>query len=81
MNEKKLKENEKNTVKNSHVNSNQISGINLNLSDMTPNLESIIAFVNPKSGGQKGRVILERLKKYLHSGNVFDLTNEGPKSG
>ena len=79
MNEKKIKENDKNSVKNSHVNSNQISGINFNLS--ASNLENIIAFVNPKSGGQKGSVILERLKKYLHSGNVFDLTNEGPKSG
>ena len=77
MNGKKLKENEKNSIRSSHLNSNQIPGIDLGAS----NLENIIAFVNPKSGGQKGSVILERLKKYLHSGNVFDLTNDGPKSG
>jgi len=41
----------------------------------------IIAFVNPKSGGQKGRIVFERLKNYLHKDNVFDLTKGGPKVG
>ena len=48
---------------------------------MQNNLELIIAFVNPKSGGQKGRVVFERLKNYLHKDNVFDLTKGGPKPG
>ena len=48
---------------------------------MTPALEKIIAFVNPKSGGQKGRIVFERLKNYLHKDNVFDLTKGTPKVG
>jgi hypothetical protein len=48
---------------------------------MAAKLETIIAFVNPKSGGQKGRIVLERLKNYLHKDHVFDLTKGGPKPG
>ena len=44
-------------------------------------LDLIIAFVNPKSGGQKGRIVLERLKNYLQKDNVFDLSKGGPKIG
>ena len=45
------------------------------------NLKNIIAFVNPKSGGQKGQEIFDRLRKYLPKENVFDLSKGGPKSG
>jgi hypothetical protein len=55
--------------------------LNPELSDIAANLEQIIAFVNPKSGGQKGRIVLERLKNYLHKDNVFDLTKGGPRPG
>lgn len=55
--------------------------LNPELADMKSHLELIIAFVNPKSGGQKGRIVLERLKNYLHKDNVFDLTKGGPKPG
>jgi len=55
--------------------------LNPELADMKQALELIIAFVNPKSGGQKGRVVFERLKNYLHKDNVFDLTKGGPKAG
>lgn len=55
--------------------------LNPELSDIATNLENIIAFVNPKSGGQKGRIVFERLKNYLHKDNVFDLTKGGPKPG
>ena len=44
-------------------------------------LEKIIAFVNPKSGGQKGDVIFEKLKRYLKEEQVFDLSEGGPKFG
>jgi hypothetical protein len=44
-------------------------------------LNDVIAFVNPKSGGQKGRVIYERLKNYLKKEQIFDLTKGGPKAG
>lgn len=43
--------------------------------------DSIIAFVNPKSGGQKGKTVLEKFRKHLKEGNVFDLTLGGPKNG
>jgi hypothetical protein len=55
--------------------------LNPELSALAPSLENIIAFVNPKSGGQKGRIVFERLKNYLHKDNVFDLTKGGPKPG
>ena len=55
--------------------------LNPELDDIKHNLEKIIAFVNPKSGGQKGRIVFERLKNYLHRDNVFDLTKGGPKFG
>lgn len=44
-------------------------------------LENVIAFVNPKSGGQKGRIIFEKLKNYLKKDHIFDLTKGGPKAG
>jgi hypothetical protein len=44
-------------------------------------LLDVIAFVNPKSGGQKGRIVYEKLKNYLVKENIFDLTKGGPKPG
>jgi len=55
--------------------------LNPELSSMASSLATIIAFVNPKSGGQKGRIVFERLKNYLHKDNVFDLSKGGPKHG
>ncbi|RMZ92924.1 diacylglycerol kinase [Brachionus plicatilis] len=55
--------------------------LNPELSKIASNLETIIAFVNPKSGGQKGRIVFERLKNYLNRENIFDLTKGGPKPG
>jgi len=62
--------------------SNSIQLVETNPEQMNKSLESIIAFVNPKSGGQKGKIVYERLKNYLNSKNVFDLTKiESPKTG
>jgi hypothetical protein len=55
--------------------------LNPELSSMASSLATIIAFVNPKSGGQKGRIVFERLKNYLHKDNVFDLSKGGPRHG
>jgi hypothetical protein len=44
-------------------------------------LDNVIAFVNTKSGGQKGLVVLEKLKNYLAKENIFDLAHGGPKRG
>ena len=45
------------------------------------NFNNMIAFVNPKSGGQKGQRVYNELKKYLPRGNIFDLMNGGPSLG
>ncbi len=55
--------------------------LNPELTQIQANLDQIIAFVNPKSGGQKGRIVFERLKNYLKKEHVFDLTKENPKLG
>jgi hypothetical protein len=69
-------------LKNYPSNSIQIFELNpLELDQTNKSLESIVAFVNPKSGGQKGKIVYERLKNYLNSKNVFDLTKESPRTG
>lgn len=44
-------------------------------------LESIIAFVNPKSGGLKGKMVYEKFKNVLKSENVYDLSRSTPGQG
>jgi len=44
--------------------------------------EKVIAFVNPKSGGLQGQVVLEQLKKQIGETNVYDLVQDhGPQRG
>ena len=40
--------------------------------------KSIIAFLNPKSGGQKGQAVYEELLEFLSKDNVFDLSKTNP---
>ncbi len=42
--------------------------------------QNILAFLNPKSGGQKGRTVYEELLEFLSKHNVFDLSKENPKT-
>ncbi len=42
---------------------------------------NIIAFVNTKSGGKKGELVLEKFKQFLPVENIFDLHNGCPKKG
>ena len=42
---------------------------------------SIIAFVNPKSGGLRGKFVYEKFKSYLNENNVFDLSQSTPNQG
>jgi diacylglycerol kinase family enzyme len=51
------------------------------LNEISKYARNVIAFVNPKSGGQKGEKVFEKLKKYLHEDNVFDLSQGGPSFG
>jgi hypothetical protein len=53
----------------------------LDLETLKPFLKSLIVFVNPKSGGQKGRIVFEKLKTYLNEENIFDLSKEAPRIG
>lgn len=41
----------------------------------------MIAFVNRKSGGHQGAVILKQLTNFLGPHQVFDLTEAGPSEG
>jgi hypothetical protein len=54
---------------------------NHNSSVFNEKLDKVIAFYNPKSGGQKGEIIHEKLKNYLKHENIYDLTKGGPKPG
>lgn len=41
----------------------------------------LLVFVNPKSGGLKGRELLYGFRKLLNPHQVFDITNGGPLAG
>nr|XP_061832824.1 diacylglycerol kinase theta-like [Nerophis lumbriciformis] len=41
----------------------------------------LLVFVNPKSGGLKGRELLYSFRKLLNPHQVFDMTNGGPLAG
>ncbi|XP_030001602.1 diacylglycerol kinase theta isoform X2 [Sphaeramia orbicularis] len=47
------------------------------LGDMCP----LLVFVNPKSGGMKGRELLYGFRKLLNPHQVFDISNGGPLAG
>lgn len=42
---------------------------------------SIIVFINPKSGGLKGKFVYEKFKEYLKIENIFDLSKTTPGQG
>jgi hypothetical protein len=57
------------------------SNLDKKLETMKPFLKSVIVFVNPKSGGQKGRIVYEKLKRHLEEDNIFDLSQGAPSIG
>jgi diacylglycerol kinase (ATP) len=63
------------------IDSKMSAKIEKKLEKMQPFLQSVIIFVNPRSGGQKGRRVYEKLKSALPENNVFDLSQERPKIG
>jgi hypothetical protein len=58
----------------------QANEIDVQVSTLADSLENVLAFINSKSGGQKGSVVLERLRTFLPPENVYDLATTNPKS-
>lgn len=48
---------------------------------LPPDCCPLLVFVNPKSGGLKGRELLYSFRKLLNPHQVFELTNGGPLPG
>lgn len=48
---------------------------------LPPDCHPLLVFVNPKSGGLKGRDLLCSFRKLLNPHQVFELTNGGPLPG
>ncbi|XP_062964684.1 diacylglycerol kinase theta isoform X2 [Cynocephalus volans] len=48
---------------------------------LPPDCRPLLVFVNPKSGGLKGRELLCSFRKLLNPHQVFELTNGGPLPG
>ncbi|XP_059845775.1 diacylglycerol kinase theta-like isoform X2 [Hypanus sabinus] len=71
-------------VKDTTINSKQLSAViipDIQVSQLPPDSYPLLLFVNPKSGGLKGRELLYCFRKLLNPHQVFDLTNGGPLSG
>ncbi|XP_034721618.1 diacylglycerol kinase theta-like, partial [Etheostoma cragini] len=50
-------------------------------SELGPDVCPLLVFVNPKSGGLKGRELLYSFRKLLNPHQVFDISNGGPLAG
>lgn len=48
---------------------------------LAPDICPLLVFVNPKSGGLKGRDLLYSFRKLLNPHQVFDISNGGPLAG
>ena len=50
--------------------------------DLLENKTPLLVFVNPKSGGQRGQMLLFQLRALFHEKQVYDIINDGgPKRG
>jgi hypothetical protein len=68
-------------VKNFPVNPRANPQLNPELNKLNSYLDSLIVFLNPKSGALKGRIVFEKFKNYLKSENIFDLSEINAKNG
>ncbi|XP_069782226.1 diacylglycerol kinase theta [Narcine bancroftii] len=71
-------------AKDTTINGKQLSAViipDIQVSQLPPDSYPLLLFVNPKSGGLKGRELLYCFRKLLNPHQVFDLTNGGPLSG
>ena len=51
------------------------------LNCLSPDVCPLLVFVNPRSGGLKGRDLLYGFRKLLNPHQVFDISNGGPLAG
>lgn len=53
----------------------------MQVQQLDPDVCPLLVFVNPRSGGLKGRDLLHSFRKLLNPHQVFDISNEGPLAG
>lgn len=53
----------------------------MQVQQLAPDVCPLLVFVNPRSGGLKGRDLLHSFRKLLNPHQVFDISNEGPLAG
>ncbi|KAI4897515.1 hypothetical protein NFI96_015907 [Prochilodus magdalenae] len=71
-------------AKDTNINGKQLTSLvipEIMKSKLTKNSSPLLVFVNPKSGGLKGREILYGFRKLLNPHQVFELTSGGPLAG
>uniref|UniRef100_UPI00398E7B8A diacylglycerol kinase theta isoform X2 n=1 Tax=Pristiophorus japonicus TaxID=55135 RepID=UPI00398E7B8A len=71
-------------VKDTTISDRQLTTViipDIQVSQLPQDSFPLLLFVNPKSGGLKGRELLYSFRKLLNPHQVFDLSNGGPLSG
>ncbi|XP_075869760.1 diacylglycerol kinase theta isoform X2 [Nelusetta ayraudi] len=53
----------------------------IQVQQLAPDVCPLLVFVNPRSGGLKGRDLLHSFRKLLNPHQVFDISNGGPLAG
>uniref|UniRef100_A0A668A5I5 Diacylglycerol kinase n=1 Tax=Myripristis murdjan TaxID=586833 RepID=A0A668A5I5_9TELE len=68
-------------AKDTTVNNKPLTSLVVPEITVTPDVSPLLVFVNPKSGGLKGRELLYSFRKLLNPHQVFDISNGGPLAG